>query len=152
MPQARISTCVDLLEDAVGAVAEQLGRDAGHGVERVGDRPRLLEDLLLHVVPVRARARRRRCAPRTVCTGRATSRQVALGVGVDDPVLAELDVDDVAFFQVDDLVGDAGERHRVGGEEGLARAGPLPTPRISGEPWRAPTTRCGSSRQNTAMA
>ena len=42
---------------------------------------------------------------------------------MDDPVLAELDVGDVAFLQVDDLVGDAGERHRVGGEEGLARAG-----------------------------
>ncbi|CFN62288.1 Uncharacterised protein [Bordetella pertussis] len=27
-----------------------------------------------------------------------------------------------------------------------------PSPTTSGEPWRAPTTRCGSSRQNTAMA
>ena len=112
---------VDLLEDAVGAVAEQLGRDAGHRVERVGDRLRLLEDLLLHVVPVGAEL------------GRAgvgddgshrplDAAEVALGVGVADPVLAELQVDDVAFLEVDDLVGDAGERHRVGGEEVLARA------------------------------
>ncbi len=42
---------------------------------------------------------------------------------MDDPVLAELDVGDVAFLEIDDLIGDAGERHRVGSEEGLARAG-----------------------------
>ena len=38
-------------------------------------------------------------------------------------MLAELDVGDVALFEVDDLVGHAGERHRVGSEEGLAGAG-----------------------------
>ena len=49
--------------------------------------------------------------------------KVALRVDVADPVLAELQVDDVAFLEVDDLVGDAGERHRVGGEEVLVGAG-----------------------------
>ena len=42
------------LKTLVRAVAEQLGRDAGHAFERVGDGARLLEDLLLHVVAVRA--------------------------------------------------------------------------------------------------
>jgi hypothetical protein len=69
---------------------------------------------------------------------------------VDDPVLAQLQVHHVAFFQVDDLVGHAGQGHGVAGQEVLLPV--LPTPRISGEPARAPTTRCGSSLQNTAMA
>jgi hypothetical protein len=72
----------------------------------------------------------------------------ARGVARADPVPAHLQVDHVAFFEVDDLVGDAGQRHRVAGQEVL----PWPTPSTSGEPARAPTTRCGSSRQNTAMA
>ena len=43
-------------------------------------------------------------------------------IGVDDPVAAQLQVDDVAFFQVDDLVGGAGQRHGVGGDKVLALA------------------------------
>ncbi len=43
-------------------------------------------------------------------------------VGVDDPVALQLQVDHVAFFQVDDLVGGAGQRHRVRGEEVFAFA------------------------------
>jgi hypothetical protein len=43
-------------------------------------------------------------------------------VGVDDPVARQLQVDDVAFFQVDDLVGGAGQRHRIRGDEILALA------------------------------
>jgi hypothetical protein len=39
---------------------------------------------------------------------------------VDDPVLARLQVDHVALFEVDDLVGHAGQRHRVAREEVLA--------------------------------
>jgi hypothetical protein len=35
-------------------VAEQLRHDADHAFQRVGDRARLLEDFLLHVVAVRA--------------------------------------------------------------------------------------------------
>ena len=140
---------VDVLEDAVGAVAEELRRDAGDRVERVGDRLRLLEDLLLHVVPIRAELGG--AGVRDHGAHRALDATVvAVRVGAADPVLAELQVDDVALLEVDDAVGDAGERHRVGGEEVLARS--LPTPSTSGEPWRAPTTRCGSSRQNTAIA
>jgi len=42
------------------------------------------------------------------------------GVAAGDPGLAQLHVDDVAFFQVDDLVGHAGQRHRVAGQKVLA--------------------------------
>ena len=102
------------------AVAEELGRDAGDRVERVGDGLRLLEDLLLHVVAVGAeigragvRHHRLRCALHWPV--------VAFGVGVRDPRLAKLQVDHVAFFEIDDLVGDAGQRHGVGSDEVLAR-------------------------------
>ena len=52
---------IDLLEHAVRAVArrrlartlEQLGHDGLQALERVGDRARLLEDFLLHVVAIR---------------------------------------------------------------------------------------------------
>ena len=43
-------------------------------------------------------------------------------VDVDDPVARQLQVDHVAFFQIDDLVGRAGQRHRVGGDEVLVLA------------------------------
>jgi hypothetical protein len=56
-----------------------------------------------------------------------TSRSTrAIAVAAVDPVLdpvpAELQVGDVAFLEVHDALGDAGERHRVGGEERLAVA------------------------------
>ena len=41
-----------------------------------------------------------------------------------DPVLAHLQVDHVTLFEVVDLVGHAGQRHRVGGEKTLAVADP----------------------------
>jgi hypothetical protein len=37
-------------------------------------------------------------------------------------VLAELQVGDIAVLEVDDAVGDAGQRHRVGRQEVLVRA------------------------------
>ena len=112
---------VDRLEDAMRAVAEEVGGDAGHGVERVGDRLGLLEDLLLHVVAVRAELGRAGVRDHRLHRTLHGAKG-ALLVGMRDPVLAELQVDDVAFLEVDDLVGDAGERHRVGGEEVLAHA------------------------------
>jgi hypothetical protein len=39
---------------------------------------------------------------------------------VHDPVAAQLQVDHVAFFQIDDLVRDASQRHRVARQEVLA--------------------------------
>ena len=46
----------------------------------------------------------------------------AAGRAVADPVLAELQVNHVAFFEVDDLVGHAGQRHRIRRQEVLAGA------------------------------
>ena len=45
----------------------------------------------------------------------------AFGVALRDPDLAELQVDDIALFEIDDLVGDAGQRHRVGRQKVVAR-------------------------------
>jgi len=39
---------------------------------------------------------------------------------VHDPVAAQLNIDDIALFQVHDLVGDARERHGIAGQEVLA--------------------------------
>jgi hypothetical protein len=113
---------VDGLEDAVCAVAEQLGADAGHAFQRVGQRTGLLEDFLLHVVAVGAQLGR---AAVGVHGAHDPLHRVvaAAGVGAADPGLAQLQVYHVAFFQVDDLVGHAGQRHRVAGQEVLARGG-----------------------------
>ncbi len=43
-------------------------------------------------------------------------------LAIDDPAALQLQVHHVAFVQVNDLVGDAGQRHGVGGEEILAFA------------------------------
>ena len=51
-----------------------------------------------------------------------SSRADRLAAAIDDGVAAEADVGDVAVFEIDDLVGRPGQRHRIGGEEGLARA------------------------------
>ena len=77
----------------------------------------MLEDFFLHVVAVRAQL------------GRATVRQHgfdrALGGGhrfvgfVDQPVFAQLHIDHVAFIQVDDLIGNPGQGHRVRGQKVL---------------------------------
>ena len=45
-------------------------------------------------------------------------------VAVEDPHARELNVDDVAFLEIDDLIGRAGERHRVRGQEVLTLAEP----------------------------
>ena len=97
------------------AVAEQLGHDGLHAFERVGDRARLLEDFLLHVVAVRAELRG--AAVRVHGLHRTRHR---LAAAVGDPVLAQLHVDHVAFLDVDDLVRHAGQCHRIAGQEVLA--------------------------------
>ena len=106
---------VDLLEHAVGTVAEQLGHDGLDALERVGQRARLLEDLLLHVVAVGAELDR--AAVRLHRLDRALLGAERLACGIADPVAAQLQVDQVAFGQVADLVGHAGQRHRVAGQE-----------------------------------
>ena len=105
------------LSAVVGRI-EQPGADRAavvrQALERVGDGARLLEDLLLHVVPVRTELGRP--AVRVDGAGLAGHRSVR---AVGDPVAAELDVDRVAVLQIDDAIGHTGEGHRVRREEAL---------------------------------
>ncbi len=109
---------VNLLEDPRRAgirTVEQFGHDALHTFERVGNGARLLEDFLLHVMAVRAELGRA-----TVCQhglDRAIGGLNRLVGFVDEPVFAQLHIHHVALFQVDDLVGHAGQGHRVAGQE-----------------------------------
>src|SRR5690606_20227547 len=108
---------IDVFEDLVGAVAEQLGRDGFDILQRVAHGARLLEDFFLHVVAVRAQLGR--AGVHLHCVHLALDR-LALGVGNPHP--RQLQVDDVAVFQVDDLVGGAGQRQGVGRQEVLVLA------------------------------
>jgi hypothetical protein len=111
---------VDAREIRLCIDAEQLGHDrlgAGHHLQRVGQRPRLLEDFLLHVVPVGAEFDR-------------VGRQLALvhlaldfaAAGIDDAAAIEADLDHVAFLEVDDLLGYLQQGGGIGGGEILAFA------------------------------
>ena len=110
---------VHAVEHAGRVVAKQIGHDAFDALQRVANGARLLEDFLLHVVPIRPQLHR--AGMRVHRAHRALRRDVA-AVSVADPHAAQLQVHHVAFFEVDDLVGYAGQRHRVAGEEVLALA------------------------------
>jgi hypothetical protein len=80
---------------------EERGVDRRDLFERVADRPQLLE------------------SP-SACGWRGEMRQATTSlaghlatVAVRDPHARKLNVDDVAFVEIDDLIGRAGERHRV---------------------------------------
>ena len=104
---------VDLAPATASAFGpKRCGPIAGDAFERVGDRARLLEDLLLHEVAVRteldARARRldvddRRARPAR--RARRRSRRTRAHVG------------DVAFLEIRDAARDRQQRRGVGGEE-----------------------------------
>jgi hypothetical protein len=106
----------------VRLVAEEIGRDALDAFERVGDRARLLEDLLLHVVAIGSELRG--AGPGGDALDLAVDAREAVGPvdPVLDPVAPELQVGDVAFLEVHDALGHAGERHRIRREERLAVA------------------------------
>ena len=114
---------IDLGEDArrvgsgcvVGLLVKQLGRDAFHAFERVGNGAWLLKDFLLHVVAVGAEFGRA-----TVCQNgfdRALRRGHGFVLFVKKPVLSELQIHQVAFVEVDDLIGHTGQSHRVAGQK-----------------------------------
>jgi hypothetical protein len=106
---------VDVLENPVGTITEQLGGDAFDTFERVGDGTGLLEDFLLHVMPVRAQFG---CpAVRMHRADRPVGGVVASAFGIGDPVAAQLQVHQVALLQVNDLVGHTGQGHGVTGQE-----------------------------------
>ena len=106
---------IHFLEHAMRPVAEELGHDALHALQRVRYGARLLEDFLLHVVAVGSQFGR--ATVRLHGLDRARGRLVGL---VDHPIPAQLHVHQVALFQVDDLVGYARKRHGVAGQEVLA--------------------------------
>ena len=109
-----------LREQAVGVDAEDVGQDAVVGdatLERVGDRARLLEDLLQHVVAVLAALDR--IGGHLALPHRAVRR---LAVRVEDRVAVEHDLDQVAFLEVGEAGGFADQRLHVGAEVVLALA------------------------------
>ena len=100
--------------------AEQLRHDGlrtDHHLQRRRDRAGLLEDLLLHVVPIRAELDR-------------VGRQVALvhvalrrrTVSIEHAHAVWRDLRDIAFFQIHDLARDLQQRRCVGSGEILAFA------------------------------
>ncbi len=99
-------------EHALGLRAEQCGGDGLDAVERVGDGARLLENFFLHEVAVRAKLH-----GGGVGGDGAYFAFDGLVGAVDDPHLAQLQVGHIAVFEEDELVGGAGQRQRVGGEE-----------------------------------
>ena len=115
---------VDRLERGFGASTVARGVEqpradrtvaiVGDPFQRVGDRARLLEDLLLHVMAIRAELGR--AARRIDDADLALDRPV---VAIGDPPAAELDVDGIAVVEIDEVVGYARERHRVRCEEAL---------------------------------
>ena len=106
---------IDVLEGAVSSVAKQLGDDGVNAFQRVGDGARLLKNFFLHVVAIRPEF------------GRAAVRLDGFDLPLDglvlavkDPVFAKLNVDQISLFKVDDLIGHAGQRHRVAGQKVLS--------------------------------
>lgn len=136
----------DAGQHLAGARAEQAGREAAGidgGLDGVAQRARLLVDLLLHEVPVRAQLQR----------GQRDVGHMHLALhGRIGPVehrhaLAG-HIDSVALLQEDHLARGLEDGRHVGSDEVLA----LPRPTSSGQPMRAATRRPGSSRETTASA
>ena len=107
-----------LARRVVAGGLEQLGHHGLDAFQRVGNGARLLEDFLLHVVAVRPQLGR-------AAHGLHGAHRALHGLAVarHDPVLAQLHVHRVAFFQVDDLVGHAGQGHGVAGQKVLLAVG-----------------------------
>ena len=97
--------------------AEQCRHEAFDAFQRIADGARLFEDFLLHVMTVRAEID----GAGIGMDGqhRALDRLV---VQVGDGDAVQPHVDHVAFAQIDDLVGGAGQRHRIRRQEIFAVA------------------------------
>ena len=98
-------------------LVKQLGGDGLHALQGVGNGARLLEDFFLHVVAVGAELGRAAVGQHRA--HRSLRRGHRLAGLVKQPVLAQLQVHQIALFQVDDLVGHTGQGHRVAGQEVL---------------------------------
>ncbi len=101
----------------VHLLVEQLGNDALHALQRVGNGTRLLEYLLLHVMAIRPELGG--STVRHDGLDRALRRSNRLVCLVHQPILAQLHIHLIAFFQVDDLVGHTGQCHGVTGQKML---------------------------------
>ena len=112
---------IDAFEHRFGAgtihAIKQIGHDGLHTFERVANRAGLLKNLFLHVVAVGAQLGR--AAVRQHGFDRALGRSHGFVGFVHQPVFAQLHINHVAFVQVDDLVGNACQGHRVRGQKVL---------------------------------
>ena len=99
----------------VHLLVKQLRDNALDTFQRIGDGTGLLKDLFLHVVPVGSELGRA-----TVCVHGSHG---ALQRGdshlrlVNDPIFAQLNIHQITFFKVHDLVGHAGQCHRITGKK-----------------------------------
>ena len=101
--------------DAEDVRQDAVVRDAS--LERVGDRARLLEDFLQHVVAVLAALDR--VGGHLALAHRALGRPA---IAVEDAETVERDLDEVAFLEVGEMGGLADQRLHVGAEVVLAFA------------------------------
>ena len=113
-------------------------------LERVGDRARLLEDLLLHEVPVRSELDRVAAALHF-----DDGALDALAGRIEDRVRLASHVGDIAFFEVRDAPRDGHQRRRIGREEMIVLAD---AHERAGCPAARRSTRPGSRVEITAIA
>ena len=100
-----------VIRDAV----KQLRRDGNHAFQRVANGTWLLENFFLHVVTIRPQLS---CA--TVGMHGLDHALHRLACLVDHPIFAQLHIDHVALFHIEDLVGHARQGHGVAGQKILA--------------------------------
>ena len=117
---------VDLFENAPcrcaglavqAGTVKQFGHDAFDACERVGNGAWLLEDFFLHVVAIGAQL----CRTAVGLHGAhgTLRRGEAFAPLANNPVTASLQVYQVAFFEVNNLVSDARQGHGVAGQKVL---------------------------------
>src|ERR1700730_12587642 len=87
------------VQHSPGVVAEQFGHDRCDVLQRVGNRARLLENFLLHVIAVKPQVSR----PAMRRDGMHPALDTAAS-GVDYPMPVKLDIGYVAVLQVGDLI------------------------------------------------
>ena len=139
VPQAMMKTLSIVAQLVVGEaqLVERSGRRRQPAQQGVGDRLRLLGDLLEHEVVVAALLGGRGVPVDVVRLGLGRARRE---VGDGDAVAAQLD--DLVLVELDRRAGVRDEGGDVGGEEVLARRR---RPTTSGELRRAPTRTSGAS-------
>ena len=103
---------VNVFEHTASLGAKQLWRDAFNAFQRVGNGAGLLKNFFLHVVPVRAQ----------FCRAAVGNHRFDFALHgflclVQNPVFTELNVNQIAFFKVNDLVCHASQSHRVAGQK-----------------------------------